>query len=123
MCLFIIREGDIVITSASPSVRPLCYLLLNDRAKSNQSWCVSSHEWGDNNTFYSPAPLGPGEGPKGQNLCVVITNKRYKTYQTGFLFCGLGGTGSLRVSRDGKKLNMVLWHNKLTEMTSRTECK
>ena len=55
------------------------------------------------------APWGPGEGSKGQisfnfnykvnfkdfyfKLCVcVLTNERYKTYQTGFLFCRLGHT-------------------------------
>ena len=48
---------------------------------------------------------GPGEGPKGQisfnfnykvnfkdfipNFVCVLTNERYKTYQTGFLFCHL----------------------------------
>ena len=25
-----------------------------------------------------------------QTLCCVLTNERYKTYQTGFLFCRLG---------------------------------
>ena len=57
-------------------------------------------------TFLAP-PLGPGEGSKGQtsfnfnykvnfkdffipNLVCVLTNKRYTTYQMGFLFCGLG---------------------------------
>ena len=53
--------------------------------------------------FFSPAPWGPGEGPKGQisfkfnykvnfkdfipNFVCVLTNERYKTYQTGFSFC------------------------------------
>ena len=48
----------------------------------------------------------PGEGSKGQisfdfnykvnfkifvpNFVCVLTNERYKTYQTGFLFCHLG---------------------------------
>ena len=54
---------------------------------------------------FDPAPLGPGEGSKGQisfkfnykvnfkdfltNFACVLTNERYKTYQTGFLFCRL----------------------------------
>ena len=57
--------------------------------------------------FFGPAPWGPGEGSKGQiyflisitksiskifipNFVCVLTNERYKTYQTGFLFCRLG---------------------------------
>ena len=56
---------------------------------------------------FGPAPWGPEEGSKGQisfnfnykvnfkdfysKLCVcVLTNERYKTYHTGFLFCRLG---------------------------------
>ena len=62
--------------------------------------------WACNLIFFGPAPRGPGEGSKGQipfnfnykvnfkdfytKLCVVLTNKRYKTYLTGFLFCCLG---------------------------------
>ena len=54
----------------------------------------------------APAPWGIGEGSKGQisfnfnykvnfkdfmpNFMCVLTNERYKTYQTGFLFCRLG---------------------------------
>ena len=57
--------------------------------------------------FFGPAPWGPGEGSKGQisfnfnykvnfkdfflpNIVCVLTNERYKTYQTGFSFCSLG---------------------------------
>ena len=56
-------------------------------------------------TFLAPPPV---EGSKGQisfnfnykvnfkdfmpNFVCVLTNERYKTYQTGFLFCRLGGT-------------------------------
>ena len=69
--------------------------------------------------FFGRAPCGPGEGPKGQislnfnykvnmkdffilNFVCVLTNERYKTYQTGFSFCRLGnvlgvGLGYLRV--------------------------
>ena len=68
--------------------------------------------------IFGPHPWGPMEGPKDQisfnfnykviskifipNFVCVLTNERYKTYQTGFLFChlghalrvGLGGTGA-----------------------------
>ena len=73
--------------------------------------CATAH-------FFGPAPWGPGEGPKGQislniikfqllsqfqrflNFVCLLTNERYKTYQTGFSFgrlghapgVGLGGT-------------------------------
>ena len=56
--------------------------------------------------FFGPAPWGPAKGPKGQislnfnykvnlkdfipNFVCVLTNERYKTYQTGFSFCRLG---------------------------------
>ena len=64
------------------------------------------------------------------NFVCVLTNERYKTYQTGFLFCHLGhapgvglwGTGGAQ----GVNFffsNMVMWHIKSTGMTSRTECK
>ena len=60
-----------------------------------------------NSKFFAPPPGGPGEGSKGQisfnfnykvnfedfytKRCVcVLTNERYKTYQTGFSFCCLG---------------------------------
>ena len=75
-----------------------------------------------NINFFCPAPWGPGGGGGGggrkvkyhlfsitksiskifiPNFWCVLTNERYKTYQTGFLFCrlghvlgvGLGGTG------------------------------
>ena len=64
------------------------------------------------------------------NCVCVLTNERYKTYQTGFLFCRLGHAprmelGGTRVPRGSKNFfsNMVMWHIKLTGMTSRTECK
>ena len=86
-----------------PAVCPLCYLLLNHWTKFNQIWCVSySHEW----SVQRKKNLGPGEGSKSQilfnfnykvnfkdfipNFVCVLTNERYKTYQTGFLFCRLG---------------------------------
>ena len=65
------------------------------------------------------------------NFACVLTNERYKIYQTGFLFCRLGhapgvGLGGTRVPRGSKIIffsNMVMWHIKLKGMTSRTECK
>ena len=74
--------------------------------------------------FFAP-PWGPGEGSKGQisfnfnfksiskifkpNFVCVLTNERYKTYQTGFAFCFLGLApgvvlGALGVPRGSKKL-------------------
>ena len=64
------------------------------------------------------------------NFVCVLTNERYKTYQMGFSLCSLGhasgvglwGTGGAQVVK--KKIsNMVMWHIKLTMMTSKTECK
>ena len=106
---------------------PLCYPLLNHRTKFNQIWCVSySHKWGaQRQNFLGPATWGPGEGTQGQisfnfnykvsfnffypNFVCVLTNERYKTYQTGFLFCRLGhalgvGLGCTK----GPKSNSVL---------------
>ena len=64
------------------------------------------------------------------NFACVLTNERYKIYQTGFLFCRLGhapgvGLAGTRVPRGSNFFfsNMVMWHIKLTGMTSRTECK
>ena len=62
------------------------------------------------------------------NFVCVLTNKRYKTYQTGFASCRLGhapGVGLWGVGVPGgqKISNMVMWHIKSTGMTSRTECK
>ena len=92
-----------------PVVCPLCYLLLNHLTKLNQIWCVSYlHKWGAQckNFFWAPPPGALGRGQKVKyhlisiaksiskifipNFVCVLTNKRYKTYQTGFLFCGLG---------------------------------
>ena len=93
--------------------------------------------------IFSPAPWGPWEGSKGQisfnfnyksiipNLVCVLTNERYKTYQTGFSFCRVGhvpgvrlrGTGGVPRGLKKKISNMVMWHIKSTGMKSRTECK
>ena len=59
-----------------------------------------------NEKIFGPTPWGPREGPKGQisfnfnykvnvkdfysKLCVCSHKLKYKTYQTGFLFCHLG---------------------------------
>ena len=94
--------------------------------------------------FFGPVPWDPGEGSKGQKslnfnykvnlkeiipkfLC-VLTNERYSTYQTGFLFYHLGhapgvGPWGAGLSRGSFFPNMVMWHIKLTGMTSKTECK
>ena len=88
-----------------------------------------SHEWGvQHQTFFCPALWGPGEGPKCQisfnlitksisklfipNFVCVLTNKRNKTYQTGFALCRLGytqgvglwGVGVPRGGGGGKKI-------------------
>ena len=63
------------------------------------------------------------------NFVCVLTNERYKTYQTGFSFCPLGhATGVGLWSAGGargseKKTSMVMWYIKSTGMTSRTVCK
>ena len=75
--------------------------------------------------FFGAAPWGPGEGSKGQisfnfnykvnfkdfytKLCVcLLTNERYKTYQTGFHYVAWVMTqwsdfGALGVPRGSKK--------------------
>ena len=88
-----------------PAVCPLCYLLLNHWTKLNQIWCVSySHGWGAQRKefFFAPPPGALGRGQKVKyhlisitksiskifvpNFVCVLSNERYKTYQTGFLF-------------------------------------
>ena len=87
--------------------------------------------------FLAPPPGALGRGQKVKyhlisitklilkifvpNFVCVLTNERYKTYQTGFLFCHLGhapGVG-LRAAggAQGVKFffsNMVMWHIKST---------
>ena len=102
--VFFKSHGNIAIASVRPPVRPSRYLLLSHLTKSNQIWCVSrSHE----THIFCPAPWGPLGGAKRSNtikfqiqslfqrflnksLC-LLTNERYKTYQTGPVV-GLGGT-------------------------------
>ena len=66
------------------------------------------------------------------NFVCDLTNKRYKTYQTGFFYSvtgvmaqgvGLWGAGCAQVVKNLFLSNMVMWHIKATGMTSRTECK
>ena len=100
-----------------PAVCLLCYLLLNHWTKFNQIWCVGySHEWGVHRQMYFwPCPLGRGQKVKYHlisvtksfskifipNFGIVLTNERFKTYQTEISFCRLGhalgaGLGMLR---------------------------
>ena len=100
---------------------------------------------GRGTAHFWPRPLGPWEGSKGKislnfhykvnfkdfffipNVVCVLTNERYKTCQTGFSFEQLGHTPGFLIwgagASKGSKMNMVKWHIKLTDMTSRTECK
>ena len=89
-----------------PVVCPLCYLLLSHWTKLNQIWCVSySQKWGaQRKKNFWPRPLGRDQKVKYHlisitksiskifipNFVCILTNKRYKTYQTGCLFCRLG---------------------------------
>ena len=95
---FLKSEGDIVIASVCPSI----LYAINHWTKLNQIWCVSySHEWGvQRQTFLAPSPGALGRGQKVKyhliaitksiskifipNFVCVLTNERYKTYQTGF---------------------------------------
>ena len=95
--------------------------------------------------FFLPCPLGKGQKVKYHLISItksiskifipsfvcVLTNERYKTYQTGFSFChlghapGMGLWGVLGCLR-GQTIffsNMVMWHIKWKGMMSRTECK
>ena len=105
-------EGDIVIASVCPSVcpstSPLCYLLLNHWTKFNQIGVWVTHMNGARNVEHFLV-LHPGALRRGQkvkyhlisitksiskmfipNFVCLLTNERYNTYQTGFLFCRLG---------------------------------
>ena len=96
--------------------------------------------------FLAPPPGALGRGQKVKyhlisitksiskifisNFVCVLTNERYKTYQTGFLFghlghapgVGLWGTGVAQGVKNYFFSNMVMWHIKSMGMTSRTEC-
>ena len=99
------------------------------------------------NFFLAPPPGALGRGQKVKyhlisitksiskifisNFVCVLTNERYKTYETGFSFCPLGhapgvglwGAGGARGGQIFFFSNMVMWYIKSTGMTSRTECK
>ena len=88
----------IVIASICPSPKPL------DEIQPNLV-CELLTKMGCTTVLFLHHPLWPGEGSKGQisinfnhqatakifipNLVCVHTNKRYKTYRTGFPFCHL----------------------------------
>ena len=61
------------------------------------------------------------------NFWCVLTNERYKTYQSGFLFCRLGHATVLGLwgTEGAQGVNFfsykVMWHFKSTGMTSRTD--
>ena len=99
------------------------------------------------NFFFAPPPGALGRGQKVKyhlisitksiskiftpNFVCVLTNERYRTYQTVLSFCHLGhapgvglrGTGDAEGVKRDFYSSMVMWHIKLTGMTSRTECK
>ena len=99
------------------------------------------------NFFSAPPPGALGRGQKIKyhlisitksiskifipNIVCVLTNERYKTYQTGFSFCSLGhapgvglwGAGGAQGVKKKFFSNMVMWYIKSTGMMSRTECK
>ena len=107
---FLKREGDIVIASVRLSVRPSVMLSPPKPLDEIQPNLVSELlTWmgrATSNFFLAPPPgaLGRGQNVKYQlisisksisknfipNFVCVLTNERYKTYQTGFLFCSLG---------------------------------
>ena len=95
--------------------------------------------------FLAPSPGALGKGQKVKyhlisitnsiskifipNFVCILTNERYKTYQTGFSFCRLSDApgwdfGALGVPRGGSifffKHGHVAYH---IGMTSRIECK
>ena len=72
-----------------PAVCPLCYLLLNHWTKFNQIWCVSySHEWGaQRKFFFGPAPLGLGEGSKGQISFIFNYKVNFKDFNSKLNVC------------------------------------
>ena len=77
--------------------------------------------------FFWPHPLGPGEKSKGQlhlisitksiskifiqNFVFVLTNERYKTYQTGFQFCYLGHAPGLDLGALGMPRGSIFFEH------------
>ena len=98
--------------------------------KFNQIWCVSYlHEWGVQPQFFFAPPSGAlGRGQKVKylisikksisktfipNFVCVLTNERYKTYQTGLLFYHLGhapGVG-LRGAGGAQEVKKIIFKN------------
>ena len=79
--------GCLGVKNTIPSVRPLCYLLINHWTKSNQIWCVSySHELGVQQQKMAPPPppLGPLGEVKRSNI--IKLHFQWFLYQT---FCVL----------------------------------
>ena len=74
-------------------------------------------------TFFAPPPGALGKGQKVKyhlisitksiskifipNFVCVLTNERYKTYQTGFSFCPLGHGGAQGVKKNFKHGHVV----------------
>ena len=94
------------------------------------------------NFFLAPPPGALGRGQKVKyhlisitksiskifipNFVCVLTNERYKTYQTDILSpgsCPRGGTWGAQGVKKFFFSNIVMWHIKSTGMTSRTKCK
>ena len=62
------------------------------------------------------------------NFVCVLTNTRYKTYQTGFLFCRLGHAPGMGPRGTGGAQGIFFFKHghvayQIDRMTSRTECK
>ena len=90
--------------------------------------------------FLAPPPGALGRGQKVKyhlisitksiskifipNFVCVLTNERYKTYQTGFSFCLLGHAPGVGRGAEGSKKNFKHGHvaYQIVGMTSRTEC-
>ena len=73
------------ILLSPPSIRPLCYPLLNRWTKFNQIWCLSKllTRMGHATAIFAcPAPSGQGEGSKGQ----ISFNFNYKVIFKDFLY-------------------------------------
>ena len=106
--LFKKSEGDIVIASNCPSVR--LSVMLSPPKPLDEIWCVSySHEWGvQRQTFFWPAPWGPGVGPEGH----ISFNFNYKVnfkdflYQTLCVFSQMKDTKHIR--RDFHSVALVM---------------
>ena len=96
--------------------------------------------------FLAPPPGALGRGQKVKyhlisitksiskifipNFVFVLTNVKYKTYQTGFDFCAWvmpqgsdWGAGGAEESKKNTHRYMVMWHIKSRGMMSRTESK